>query len=525
MKQKNTADPRHASLLRIFQEKYDAALREQDASRRSKLLAAAPLFFCKWFTSALVENTILSPANILSTDQTEENAELAYVLRQLSSAEQVDGTAYRLELYQYSLREHPLIEDLKALVAFCTPVRTTDAGGLLLSAEAGELLEQLSLKDEFYLEYLTRLAWMQGLFVPMPAIHTKCLQPSAQCREFFAQSTAEILLQLGDTACALAAERFSESMQLEEYTLEPDFFRNCLDGPKHTDSIFVDFYESFDIDIAATWQTPISELSADQHDIIASFLYAGMLLDKWFTTPMGSFFHFIRPIHFSPLQIGSMLRQMAEQTAEEENLRPLLFSPPAYYSLTPLGEALFEDRQAGTEADIQKILQAAAFEEIMEVALVELEKHKKEEQEAKHAVDVLSIRVTSFQDPELWEVIEADLNMPLHDFCRELAMVLYPQDDPDYLLSLPDSNRFPVEYSAVGSKRSVNKTNDKTLRNLLHLLPDIDEQFFFYPTSDKSIAFTLMLKGCRIDFDDLILPRVTARSVKAAELERLDGEY
>ena len=34
-----------------------------------------------------------------------------------------------------------------------------------------------------------------------------------------------------------------------------------------------------------------------------------------------------------------------------------------------------------------------------------------------------------------------------------------------------------------------------------------------------------MLKGCRIDFDDLILPRVTARSVKAAELERLDGEY
>ena len=74
---------------------------------------------------------------------------------------------------------------------------------MLLEEEKKEILAQLSLRAEFYLEYLTRLAWLHGLLVPMPSIHTQRVQPASECDAFFAQPTADILFQLGESACTL----------------------------------------------------------------------------------------------------------------------------------------------------------------------------------------------------------------------------------------------------------------------------------------------------------------------------------
>ena len=119
----------------------------------------------------------------------------------------------------------------------------------LTEEEKKEILAQLSLRAEFYLEYLTRLAWLHGLLAPMPSIHTRRVQPASECDAFFAQPTADILFQLGESACTLASERFIEAMDLEDGIAPPDFFYHLLESNQEVDRIFIDFYKRVDVDI------------------------------------------------------------------------------------------------------------------------------------------------------------------------------------------------------------------------------------------------------------------------------------
>jgi hypothetical protein len=228
---------------------------KMDEPCRRPLLDIAPLAFGKWYYTALANETILSPANILSLDfqyDADNKTEYAYVMRTKPAEEQTDEefiSEYNFTLHAYSTEEHPIAEDLQTLISYCTPDRATDEHGLLLAEDQPALLEQLSMNSDFYLEYLTRLAWLHGLLIPMPSIHTQRVRPAAECESFFAQPTADILFQLAETACMLTAERFIYTMELEEGIATADFFYTLLRDHQEVDKIFVDFYKRVDVDI------------------------------------------------------------------------------------------------------------------------------------------------------------------------------------------------------------------------------------------------------------------------------------
>ena len=341
MKPAKRIRPRHLPLLEMFLNEYEAMRQKMDAEAMPALLEIAPLIFGKWYHSALVAETILSPANIISKDLEKSGScsEFAYVLR--THPRKQGAGQYTFSLYEYSLEAHPLVKDMKTLVGFCYPDCRTDEQGFLLPQAREILLPRLSIPEGFYLEYLTRLAWLAGLLLPMPAIHTHKMQPSASCREFFAQGTAEIIRQLAETACALAAERFVCSMHLEDGVATPVFFRSCLETHMDVDKIFIDFYERVDVNILEIWQTPPGELSEDEHNVISSFLFTGIMLDKWFLTPMSMFFRLIRPLAFIPMRFFPLVNHVAAMLLMERNWGSEVFTPPAYYSLTALGKALF----------------------------------------------------------------------------------------------------------------------------------------------------------------------------------------
>ncbi len=527
MKHKNTVKPKHAPLLSLFLDGYETMRRQMDEPCRQPLLELAPLAFSKWYYTALAADTILSPANIfgIDLDGTDEYTDHAYLLRTLSAAEKAKTeylSEYSFALYRYSLEAHPLIDDLKTLIDHCTPDCATDEEGFLLPEDREAVMEQLSLKDGFYLEYLTRLAWMQGLFLPMPSIHTKRLQPSAECEHFFTQSTADILTELGKTACELTAERFMETMDMDDGIATTDFFLSCLEKNKYVDHIFIDFYKRVDIDIEEIWKAPPEELNMEQRSVVSSFLFTGIMLDKWFLTPMSVFFHFIRPIHFTPIRFFQMVNNLTALMMMEHNVGSELFTPPTYYSLTPLGEKLFKDPE-DTEPNRQKMPKTVPFEQILSAVEQEAELQRQEQMLLMEYVpDVVSIRITSLQDTELWKIIELSEDMELHHFCVDLSMLFHLDGNMDYLLSVPDENGFPMEYSSKGSKRSINKTHGKELRALSL---SAQNQMLLYPTPNKSIAYSLEVLEKGKGNPYLIYPRITGQSRKIVESERFDETF
>lgn len=512
----------HLPVLQLFQDSYERLRQNMDAPCLDSLLALAPFVFCKWYHAALLPDTILSPANLFALDfpsAKETHTEYAYILKTDSPAEEKKAAAYHFSLLSYGTKEHPLLRDLQTLLDYFSPDRATDAAGLLPAADAAALTAQLSLPIPFYTEYLVRLAWRQGLLVPMPSIHTQRAQPAQECAAFFAQSTEEILLQLGESACALAAERFAESMDLEENIQISDFFLSLLTRSQDLDQVFISFYRKWDVDIEAIWQCEPENLSEEQRSIVSSFLYTGILLDKWFLTPMSLFFRFIRPIYFQPMQFHSVVNTLSSLLLTGQPTDAELFSPPSYYSLTPLGKVLFAP--TATE-DKQLIPPDTPFAQLAAVVFEQARRQRQEEKRffsAEAAPDILSVRVCYTQEEEYWRILEVAQDMEIHAFCLELcaAFAFYVDTQPDYLLSLPDENGFPIAYSAAGSKRSLNKANGKSLRKLPL---SVGSRLTLYPDHTKSLSLSLEILDLHKGNPYLLYPRITKQSEKFAKFEQ-----
>ena len=525
MKTAKPVKPKHAPLLSLFLNGYETMRQQMDEACRRPLLDIAPLAFGKWYYTALAEETILSPANILELDlntDADHTIEYAYVMRTKPAEEQSDEaftSEYSFALLGYSADAHPLIEDMTALLRYFAPDRATDKQGLLLREDMPAILEQLSLKSEFYLEYLTRLAWMHGLLVPMPAIHTQRACPAAECESFLSQPTADILFQLAETACMLTAERFRETMELEDGIATADFFYLLLREPQEVDRIFIDFYQRVDVDIERIWQIPPEKLTAEEKSIVSSFLFTGIMLDKWFLTPMSLFFRFIRPIAFTPVRFYNLVNNLSALVLMEHNLGAELFTPPTYFSLTVLGKALFADPDSKA-IDRQKMPATLPYEQLLAAVTQNAELRVQERMFLMEIVpDVLSLRITMKNDPELWKVLEVGQDMDLHVLCRDLCSAFCPEEDADYLLSVPDRNGFHMDYSARGSKRSLNKANGTDLQELPLEIGDI---LHLYPTQGKSIGLTLELLEKGKGNPYIIYPRVIRQSEKIIESEKID---
>ena len=523
MKTARPVKTKHAPLLGLFLNGYEEMRQKMDEPCRRPLLDIAPLAFGKWYYTTLAQETILSPANILSLDfDAEDTTEYAYVMQTKPAEEQTDEefvAEYSFSLLGYSTEAHPLVEDLQTLIRYCTPDRASDEHGLIRREEQADILAQLSTNSEFYLEYLTRLAWLHGLLIPMPSIHTKRMRPSAECEGFFSQSTEDILFQLAETACTLTAERFSETMELEDGIATTDFFYQLLQKHQEVDKIFVDFYKRVDVDIEKIWQTPPDKLTKEEHAIASSFLFTGIMLDKWFLTPMSVFFRFIRPIAFTPVRFFNLVNNLAALVLMQHNLGSELFTPPTYYSLTKIGMALFSTEE-DKGIDRQKMPTSVPYEQLVAAVQQENEFRIQERMFLMEIVpDVLSIKVSQKKDEELWKVLEVGQDMDVHVLCKDLCAAFCMEEQADYLLSVPDRNGFPVEYSARGSKRSLNKANGKDLQDLPL---SVGTKMQLFPTQMKGNGLILEIIDKGKGNPYILYPRVTAQSEKIIELEKID---
>ena len=133
--------------------------------------------------------------------------------------------------------------------------------------------------------------------------------------------------------------------------------------------------------------------------------------------------------------------------------------------------------------------------------------------------DVLSLKISQSGDADLWKIIEVGQDMDVNVLCRDLCGAFALEDMADYLLSVPDRNGFPLEYSANGSKRSLNKANGKMLQELPL---SVGTTLLLYPTHSRAayLRLEILEKGKGNPY--LMYPRVTEQSPKMLELEKMD---
>lgn len=516
MKPTKTIPAKHQALLDIFLDNYLSISSHMDDSCQKGLLEALPLVFSKWYHTALSEDTLLTPANILGRDFADagETAECIYTLNATNG--QADSGKHPYLLIAFSLEDHPLVKDLRLITEFCIPDREMDAHLFFMEKDRKKLKKKLTHKYDFYLEYITRLAWWMGLFVIIPSIHTKKIQRAPICDTLFAQSNAVILRTAAEAACDLAAERFAFSMDLEQGIVSGTFFMEFLRQSTETDKIFIDFYNRVGVDIAEIWHTAPEDLSADDRAIFSSFLFTGIMLDKWFLFPLANFFGFLRPITFTPIKFFYLVNNLSALLIMEHNIGAEIFAPASYYALTDLGKALFGSHTAAPDQYVMP--QQLSFDQIVEALERELQLKQFEEVFFRGPdKDILVLRVSRQLDSGFWKVVELDLDTPLDEFCRDLCAAFGDEDAEDYLLSVPDAYQFPVDYSPLGSKRSINKTAGKALRDLA-----LEGGMALALSPKKNEVLTLHVLEQKPGEPYTLYPRIQAQSKKVSRQEHID---
>ena len=508
-------EEKHAYLLNLFHEGYDSIAKHMDASAKEPLEQAKSMVFHKWFYTSLAVDTLLSPANIIRQDLHDEHPKSEFAYSYLHADNEPQFT-----LHAYSLETHPLIADFKKILAFCHPAREADNDLFFKEEDRASLLSQLSLPYAYYLEYLTRLGWLLGLWVQLPSIHTKKIQPSQKANGFFDRPMEEILTDLGEGACELAAERFTCIMDLDSGTATTEFFKDCLTQPKEVDQIFIDFYNRVDIHIDDIWEKAPADLSEDEKAIVSSFLFTGIMLDKWFLFPMTAFFHFIRPITFTPMRFYHLINNLAAMDIMGHNMGAEIFSPPSYYTLTSIGEALFHGDTI--VADKYAMPHILPYEEILAALEHESSLRILEEKFLSTTTkEILQFVIYRKADLNKWKVIEVETNSKIDEFCRDICAAFDIDFSGDYLLRIPDENGFHMEFSPEGSKRSINKTLGKSFKDL-SLATDTD--IILSPSSNKKESITMRVLAFQEGNPFILYPRVIRQNPKATNEDSFD-EY
>ncbi len=510
----NDIPEHHQALLELFTNRYLPLCKEMDGACHEELLAIAPLLFGKWYHAALIENTLLSPSNMLLLELPEVDQGLfAYVLQP-----QEGEIPFRFVLNSYSTTKHPFLDDLQILTDFCAPACEMDEHLFFLESDRKQLLGQLSQQSEFYLEYLTRVGWWLGLFTILPSIHVKKIQQSAYCTTFWGKSIEEILKEIANCACELAAERFSFSMDLENGIAQSKFFLNCLSNPQETDRIFVDFYHQVDVNIEEIWKQNPAEINEEDKAIVSSCLFTGIMLDKWFFYPMSQFLQFLSPISFMSMKYFYLVNNLSALITMKRNIGAEIFSPPSYYTQTPLGKVLFPSESKTIEKF--SFPKQGNFSDLLEAVQAESKKtHFAEEFYASRTPNILSLRITIDATPEFWKIIEMPDDISLDEFCNDIFSAFHLDYVTDYTLSALDENDFPILYSPEKSKKSIHKT---TKRNLADLQYEIGQIASLVPALSKQLAFSIETLDKKTGSPYVLYPRVSAQSNTFTEEEQID---
>ncbi len=509
----------HHLLLEHFADEFSPIFTHMEASCQDKLLEYAPILFEKWCHAALVADTLLTPANLFRWDKTEafRQEALAYSM-ELPQRDKNGNPVFSYRVLRYSLSAHPLLEDLKTLVDFCRPARPTDAAGMLSKEDQADLLALLSRKDTFYPEYLMLLARESGLIQDMPSIYSRQVQPGDL--SLLSAPLPQALRTLTKAAFRLTVRRMTNAMELEVGLLKEDFFRPYLADHCEIDRIFIDFYRLLDIEVEEIWQKNPEELDEYDQGIVSSFLFTGMMLDKWFLTPFSAYFCFIEPIYYTPYRFLQVLNNLTAMLLMKHHTDAEVYSPCSYYSLNALGKALFakeplsEDRQALEGGyTLPKLLEMLEGELQLTTFRRMLLQSRKEE--------IFVLHIALEQRQELWKTIESTGSMRLNEFCEDICAAFDIPCGQDYQLALYPPNGLPIYYAPAVSKRAINRIDGMIFEDLSL---QVGDSMRLQPFSAKGKTLRLTLTEKKQADPFVIYPRIKAQS-HAMTAEEQAEEY
>ena len=335
------------TIFRFFDAGFGNAYRKIRHKGKNVLLRNIISFYRRWFFSAFLEDSIITPGNLLENLHREEG----FTGSSLTFPVPRSILRYGAMDYQkihYTMESHPVVADLMVFLESCSPAVALDQDNILPPSHQDELMLSLTIPDPYYVDYLTQLAFDLKLLRKITSIYANQAQITGEHQAFFQLPPAEILRRIVNATSQTAAERVNEILPSKRF-INREFILGILARPVTTDELFQHVYASLGLSLDRLIDfNPEDMLDEMYNAIVSSTFFLGVVLDKYLFAPLGFYLRFINPGYLLPCDLEKEMRYTLESAAESQDLSAAMFSPCSHYTLTALGEEFF----AGTNTAI-----------------------------------------------------------------------------------------------------------------------------------------------------------------------------
>lgn len=507
MKQQLILNPDIADFLDIFKENFHKIYRHFDRSHKQRLLHYTPVLFKRWCYSTLYDETILSPANVIGALYG-NNTVVGVSIHLPEDSKTITTATFSLELYTEN--KHPIIADLQCLLNFCQPSAELDQNGQLINKC---IRTKLSLEDPFYLDFLMKVAYQLMLLEKLPSIYTSQIQMTSYAKAFFQQDHNVCLHKIIDTAIAICADQLSRTFYSLKLQVTKEMILHYLTDIEQMDDIFEKIYTKIGIDPEKIWKlSQLDTLTDTDSFLLSTTFYLGILLDRWFISPFGSYLKLIQPLYFNAFDFVEEMNHLCSNYSTSYDPVVDLFYPCTYYHLTSLGiqllcpyKQLAEFQQLPNIPDIPNL--AAAIRS--KIALEEADSKKNkllfpEEQ-------ILTCKIKYQNNKRFWKILEIQDNCSLDTLSTEINLAFSFDHDYNYSFSFDHAGEFVSD-----QLKGFQKASKATLKQL-HLN---EGQIFTYET-EFNPSFKLEIEITKISQkkSGILYPRILKQSKWITEEE------
>jgi hypothetical protein len=456
----------------IFEKRFTEAYRQANTRRRARLLPFISTIYRRWLYSALMEETLLTPANLIESinrefDQPPGNSP---VIR-LRSETRFNGTS--IEMRDYTIEKHPVLEDIKIAVEFCIPSVELCEDDSLPNEKAAELAARLSLWDPHYASYLINIAMWMKLLTKIPSIYSNRAQVTKNYEERLSTPAGELFAEIVEASIVSAAFNLNDLIPLPEPVFGESFLRSILKKPMVTDEVFQRAYELLGVSLE-------DMMDMDEEDdfslMDAAFLSGtfmmGIALDKFFYTPFSYYLKLIRPVYILPFDFESEIVYFLDSGFEDDELSAAFFAPCSKYFFTDLGIQYFNikpNRDNYLDIAVQlpfPPLREGLFHLPGALDVLPARKSPSAIGPMLPVGQVYSFKIRNERNIGQWMVLEMPAEATLHRLYQEIAICFGLTPMGGYSFFHDETENPFAEYTSAHNTRRAKKTAETSLTQL-----------------------------------------------------------
>ena len=320
---KGLSEDKVISLLNKFYSTFFGIYQNENFLNKN-IYASCDSLFKKWYYSAVVGNTTITPAQIV------EYLNPNSVAYRIKNSDYKNEKNLNYKKIDYSLESHPITYDFKNILSLGKNSIQFDTIGKLVNISKIELNELLSNTEDSYICYLLELAMEMKLVTTIPSIGVTTFQSTDNANDVLKMANRKLLNFMLDGAYELTKNKI---------------IVNNVGKKEHIKKWITEFTE---VDKVMRFLMELENGKNYTDDEFSMFLLEmGILFDKYFLTPYGYYFKLINPYYGMPFDMVNefmFIDSLAEDYGEIylEDYEDIMYSPCTSYSLSKLGREYYE---------------------------------------------------------------------------------------------------------------------------------------------------------------------------------------